>query len=194
MSVEGVDVVMRFDLRAEDWRLIAAAIALGDWLAARVETTPAQRKAIRRVQGALRRLPDDSPDLVNADYGFCVIPAEGLSEAQELAISREVRNGDHSRLRVYRSWTVSLSRPAPGAPGELSVFNTYTTYPLSTRPEWEDAEHEFRFRLEAGETNPWRDDAERRDGQWGELIEELTHPLAYMTAAHSFEIQECAEP
>lgn len=139
---------MPFNLRPEDQRLIEAAIALGEWLAASPAITTEQLHCLRTVQAVLRRLPEDTRALLDARYGFRIAPPA-------------LTTG------VARSWTVSLSRHAPGEPGILEIFNAHFTLPAGD--PLKHAPHESCFYLEAGEEN-------RYQGDWRELIDELTHP------------------
>lgn len=106
---------MPFLLRPDDRRLMAPALRLGDWLLQHPAATAEQRHAIARMQAELRRLPDDSPDIRNGEDSFAIVPAD-LSSG------------------IYRLWTVSLSRPAIGAPGVLEIYNHYTTLPPAPAP------------------------------------------------------------
>jgi hypothetical protein len=152
---------MPFNLRPEDERLIDAALVLGDWLAAHQGSTAEQVRIIRTLQTALRRLPDDSPDVYHAEYGFAFIPA-------------------NSEEGACRSWIVSLWRHAPGSAGMIEIFNTYTTQP--DRRLLEDAAHESHCFLTADTANLYLHD-------WCELIEELTDPAALMIEGDALEVE-----
>lgn len=151
---------LTFNLRPEDRRLIDAAIILGDWLVAHPAITSEQLRAVRALQAALRRMPEDSPDILDAEYGFTIAPPD-------------LARG------VAQSWTVSLCRHAPGDPGVLELFNTYSTLPEGN--PLEDAVHESCFYLDAGSRNPYTAD-------WRELIEEFTDPPEVQAGA-TFEIE-----
>ncbi|OLD15642.1 MAG: hypothetical protein AUJ01_11775 [Acidobacteria bacterium 13_1_40CM_3_65_5] len=64
---------MRFDLRPEDHALIEAALAFGG---AHPATTDDQRAAIATLRAALRRLPDDTPEICDAEYNLMALEAE----------------------------------------------------------------------------------------------------------------------
>ena len=61
---------VRYDIRAEEWQLFAAALGLGDWLAAQSETTGDQLAAIREMQLFLRNLPAPPPAGFSGEFGF----------------------------------------------------------------------------------------------------------------------------
>ncbi len=119
---------MKFDIRSEDWPLIAAAVGLGDWLVNFKGATKAQVETIRSLQAALRRLPQASPGL-NAEYGFRVWTGE--NELQWLA----------------REWCVYMN----GKVNVIEIFSNFVPYPEVDI--WEMMERELSFDLRAGEQN-----------------------------------------
>ncbi len=112
-------------MNAREQRLVAAAVALGDWLVAHRETSRKQRKIIEKIQQALRGLPAVSTD-VAAEYGFHFRSLEG------------------SQI-LYRAWRVSLS--AAG----LEIYSVYTPdKPIDIRDKMS---HELNFWIKPGETS-----------------------------------------
>ena len=106
-------------------RLVAAAVALGDWLVAHRETSRKQRKIIEKMQQALRGLPT-VPSGVAAEYGFHFRALEGSTI-------------------LYRAWRVSLS------PAGLEIYSVYTPdKPIDIK---EKMSHELNFWIKPGETS-----------------------------------------
>jgi len=157
---------MKYDLRAEDWPLIEAAIRLGDWLVSQPEVTEEQQKAIRCLQSALRRLPEASPG-VDVEYGFSAVIGEGYYV--------EMKEDEWEGL--YRSWGVSMFPP-----GLLEIFSIYTPHPEVDY--FEQMAHELEFALKAGEPN------ERvGDFYYQEWIAEVSDPGQFRKEGVHFEIE-----
>jgi hypothetical protein len=116
---------MQFEINERERRLVAAAIALGDWLAAYRETSRKQRKIIEKMRQALRGLPA-VPAGVEAEYGFHFRTLEGTSI-------------------LYRAWRVSLS------PAGLEIYSVYT--PDQQIPLPEKMSHELNFWIKPGESS-----------------------------------------
>ncbi|MGH7459622.1 MAG: hypothetical protein ACREMA_01165 [Longimicrobiales bacterium] len=116
---------MQYLLNDREQPLVAAALAMGDWLVGLRETSRGQRKIIQKVQQALRGLPA-VPRGVAAEYGFhCrVLNGNGL---------------------LFRAWKVSLS------PVGLEIYSVYTPeQPIEIR---EKMSHELNFWVKPGETS-----------------------------------------
>ena len=95
-----------FRLKKEDWGLIGAALELGDWLIGH-GATDEQVEAIRRLQDALRRLPE--PTRINAEYGFDVEDRRVREADQHRDMSEpEKIPVPYPERAVSRSWYVSM--------------------------------------------------------------------------------------
>lgn len=99
---------MPFDYHLAHRPLVDAAIRFGDWLLT-LNPTTVERAVIRAMQGALGRLPSETPNL-DAAYAF---------EIREGAV------GDGPRL--FRSWNVAYY-PL----GTIEIFSIYTPFPRPT--------------------------------------------------------------
>jgi hypothetical protein len=106
-------------------RLVAAAVALGEWLMTYRETSRKQRKIIDKMLQALRALPT-VPKGIAAEYGF------------------HFRTLDGPNL-LYRAWRVSLS--AAG----LEIYSVYTPdKPIDIKDKMS---HELNFWIRPNETS-----------------------------------------
>ena len=115
---------MDFRIAPEEQGLIAAAIALGDWLAQQREAGRKERKIIAEMQQGLRALP--AVPKVRAEYGFQLRSLNG--------------NG-----LLYRAWRVSLSDAG------LEIYSVYS--PEQKIELVEKMSHELNFWIKPGETS-----------------------------------------
>ncbi len=90
-----------YALRPADEPLIQAALRLGDWILAQSGVSRAQRKAVTKLQTALRALPR-APGGMIAEYGF------------------HVRYESPDGKGLYRAWRVAIS------PAGLELYSVYS--------------------------------------------------------------------
>lgn len=116
---------LQFLISTTEQPLIAAAIELGDWIAAQREVTRKQRRIISEVQQALRQLPKLSKG-ITGEYGF------------------QLRNLNGDGL-LYRAWRVALS------PAGLEIYSVYS--PDRKIELTEKMANELNYWIRPGETS-----------------------------------------
>lgn len=163
---------MTFNLRPQDHQLIAAAIAFGDWLAVHPRATAAQVQIIRELQGILRRVPEDSSDVLDLSYALSVSTGSGPWD-ETTSVPRDEWKG------VNRSWTVFFGRGQRGMPGHVEIFNHVNYWPAID--ELEEMQEEHCCDMVAGGTNS-------HEGESRKLVEELLHPVALIPADATVEV------
>jgi hypothetical protein len=102
---------LNYHIRPKDAPLIAAALALGDWLLARPEPTEEAKEVVRDMQHFIHHLPEHTPNL-DGDYRLCLEPLD---------------YSDHTC--ITRHWTVGVR------PGALFFSSGY--YALSEGEFWD---------------------------------------------------------